>query len=416
MTISPDEARTALATRIAERDLISQNLHELYESIGMRLLSGATLTGATKQKWEAASTDLAAMLETFTAYSEVLDRAGAVLGRGRRPAGPALAEVTTLLTGPSVRLTAAPAPLGRRGLTESAQRDVTLATAVQQMRTAFARVSKVAAQAEAVWNEITGRLGGVDEELAQARQQAAGLADDALTTDLAVAEDGLRALRGLLNSDPLALAQDAQGNQVDTARPDRIRAQVGAVAARVAEVARLRDGIDRRIAEVARAVADAHTAERDAAAARAAAAEKVSAAELPWAGGSPTDLAGPARNGRDLDGRLAAAQGLRSSGQWSRLAAELASIEQAAAAAAERLRAAQREASWLVGRRHELWGLLGAYRAMADRSGGAEDPGLATEYERAERLLHTAPCPLTAATDAVTRYQQAVLTFTGRRH
>jgi len=85
-------------------------------------------------------------------------------------------------------------------------------------------------------------------------------------------------------------------------------------------------------------------------------------------------------------------------------------------AALGRLRAAQRETSGLVGRRHELWGLLGAYRAMADRSGGAEDPGLATEYERAERLLHTAPCPLTAATDAVTRYQQAVLTFTGRRH
>jgi hypothetical protein len=220
------------------------------------------------------------------------------------------------------------------------------------------------------------------------------------------ADDELRSLRSLLNSDPLALRQ---GDRVDTARPDRLRARVSAAAARAGELARLRDDADRRIAGVGRAVAEAQAAGRDAAAARAEAAEKISAADLPWEPRADAGLAGTG-----LDRRLAAAQELRARGQWSRLAAEVASVEQAAAAAAERLRAAEREARWFLGQRHELWGRLRSYRAMADKLGGAEDPGLTTSYEQAEKLLVTTQCQLTAAADAVTRYQQAVLTFLGR--
>jgi hypothetical protein len=406
MTMSADEARRSLAARVAERDLISTNLHSLYESVGMRLLAGASLAGTTKQTWDEANADLAAMLETFTAYSDALDRAAAMLGRVRRSAGPALAEVAALLTGASVRLTTAPAPLGRRGLTDSGQREITLTAAVEQMTKAFARVTKVVTEAETVWDEVTSRLDGIDDELGQARKQAAGLADDALTADVTAADEELRSLRSLLNSDPLALRQ---GDRVDTAGPDRLRARVSAAAARAGELARLRDDADRRIAGVGRAVAEAQAAGRDAAAARAEAAEKISAADLPWGPRADAGLAGTG-----LDRRLAAAQELRARGQWSRLAAEVASVEQAAAAAAERLRAAEREARWFLGQRHELWGRLRSYRAMADKLGGAEDPGLTTSYEQAEKLLVTTQCQLTAAADAVTRYQQAVLTFLGR--
>jgi chromosome segregation ATPase len=274
------------------------------------------------------------------------------------------------------------------------------------MTKAFARVTRVVTEAETVWDEVTSRLDGIDDELGQARKQAAGLADDALTADVTAADEELRSLRSLLNSDPLALRQ---GDRVDTAGPDRLRARVSAAAARAGELARLRDDADRRIAGVGRAVAEAQAAGRDAAAARAEAAEKISAADLPWGPRADAGLAGTG-----LDRRLAAAQELRARGQWSRLAAEVASVEQAAAAAAERLRAAEREARWFLGQRHELWGRLRSYRAMADKLGGAEDPGLTTSYEQAEKLLVTTQCQLTAAADAVTRYQQAVLTFLGR--
>jgi hypothetical protein len=93
MTMSADEARRSLAARVAERDLISTNMHVLYDSVGMKLLAGATLTGTTNTTWNDASAELAGMLEIFTAYSEVLDRATAMLGRTRRPAAAALAAV-----------------------------------------------------------------------------------------------------------------------------------------------------------------------------------------------------------------------------------------------------------------------------------------------------------------------------------
>src|SRR5258708_28235799 len=249
MTMPPDEARRSLAARVAERDRISTNLHALYESVGMKLLAGASLAGTTRQTWDEANADVAARLETLTAYSDVLDRAAAMLGRVRRAAGPALAEVAALLTGPSGRLTPAPAPLGRRGLTDSGQREITLTAAVDQMTKAFARVTKVVTEAETVWDEVTSRLDGIDDELGQARKQAAGLADDALSADVTAAHEELRSLRSLLNSDPLALRQ---GARVDTARPDRLRTRVSAAGARAGELARLRDDAGRRLAEVAR--------------------------------------------------------------------------------------------------------------------------------------------------------------------
>ena len=400
MTMSADEARRSLATRVAEQDLISTNLHALYDSVGMKLLAGATLTGTTNTTWNDASAELAGMLEIFTAYSEVLDRAAAMLGRTRRPAAAALAAVSTLLTGPSVRPAAAPTPLGQRGLTETGRRELTLTTAVQQMTSAFAKVSKVVTEAETVWDEFTSQLGGIDDELGRARSQAAELADEALIAEITAADEELRALRAVLNSDPLSLWQDGR---VDTAGPQRLRARVSAAAAAAGELAGLRADADRRLAEADRAVTRAQEASRDAAAARAEAAEKIATADLPW---GLSRLATPL-----LDGQLASARAMRADGQWSRLAAELASIEVAAAAEAERLRAAEREARWLLGRRHELWGLLGSYRAMADGLGGAEDPGLNAAYDQAERLLVDAPCQLTAAAGAVSRYQTAVRKF-----
>ena len=62
-----------------------------------------------------------------------------------------------------------------------------------------------------------------------------------------------------------------------------------------------------------------------------------------------------------------------------------------------------------MAKRDELRGLLGAYKAKAARLGGAEDSGLAQQYDRARDLLWTAPCDLAAAEAAVAAYQQAVL-------
>jgi hypothetical protein len=398
-----EQVTAAVAAETAQRDGIQANLLDLDGSFGKRLLAGASLAGETKRRWEAANADLVALWETFTVYSAVVDRAADLLARVRRPSSPELAGITALLTGTSVRLTRAPAPLARRDLTDAGRSELTLAAAVREMKRAFARVADVLSSAESVWNEVADRLDRVSAELAQARRRADGLADEVLAGTLSGAEAELAHLRDLLNSDPLALWQHGV---VDTARLDRLGEQAAAAASRAAEVARLREDAQRRIAVIASAVAAARAAWQDARAAQERAAAKITASALP-----------PLPEVAGLAGRLSTLDALRAAGRWPRLASELDAIEQQAAAATRRCRDAEQEAVALLRRRDELRGLLDAYQAMAARHGAVEDADLTARYDKARDLLWTAPCDLAAASDAVIGYQEAILAIRlrGRR-
>ena len=399
MPITREQAATAAAT--AERDGIQANLLDLDGSFGSRMLAGAALAGESKRRWEAAAGDLATLWEIFTAYAAVVDKAAELLASARRPSGRELAQITTMLNGPSVEL-ARPVPLARRDLTETGDSDLTLAAAVREMKRAFASVADVVAAAESVWNETAEGLGEIGTKLAAAKEQAGDLGDDEVTSALAVAGDELARLREVLNSDPLALWQ---GGRVDTARLERLRERVAAAAARTAGLAVLRADTQRRISAAAAAVAAAAAAWEDAEAARDRASVKIAAADLPP----------PLAEAAGLDMRLAALDKLKAAGRWARLAAELDAIETEAAAAVQRYRDAERSAAALLGRRDELRGLLGAYQAKAARLGAAEDTELTARYQRARDLLWTAPCDLAAAAAAVTHYQQAILALNERR-
>ena len=396
-----EQAAAAAAAATAERDGIQANLLDLDGSFGKRMLAGAALTGESKQRWEAAAAGLAALWEIFTAYAAVVDQAAGLLAGARRPSDRELAQITTLLTGASVEVTRS-VPLARRDLTETGRSRLTLAAAVREMRRAFASVADVTAAAESVWNETADGLSEIGAELDAAKEQLGGTGDEEAAGALAAATDELGRLRDLLNADPLALWQ---GGSVDTARLGRLRKQAAEAAARAAEIGRVRADAQQRITAAAAAVTAAAAAFTDAVAARERAAARIAAAELPP---PPAETAG-------LDVRLAALDKLRAAGRWARLAAELDIIEAEAAAAGQRYREAQRAAAALLGRRDELRGLLDAYQIKAARLGAAEDSELGKLYEDAHDVLWTAPCDLAAATDAVTRYQQAILALSGRR-
>ena len=396
-----EQAAAAVAAATAERDGIQANLLDLDGSFGKRMLAGAALTGESKQRWEAATADLAALWETFTAYAAVVDKAAELLAGARRSSDRELAQITTLLTGASVEVTRS-VPLARRDLTETGRSRLTLAAAVREMRRAFAGVSDVVAAAESVWNETADGLSEIGAELDAAKKQLGDAGDDEAAGALAAAGDELGRLRDLLNCDPLALWQ---GGSVDTARLGRLRKQATEAAARAAEIARVRADAQRRIAAAAAAVSAAAAAFADAVAARDRAAARIAAAELPP---PPAETTG-------LDVRLAALDKLKAAGRWSRLAAELDTIEAEAAADGQRYRDARQAAAALLGRRDELRGLLDAYQIKAARLGAAEDSGLSKLYDQAHELLWTAPCYLAAAAAAVTRYQQAILALSGRR-
>jgi len=388
--MSREQAAAAVAEATAERDSIQANLLDLDGSFGKRMLAGATLTGESKLRWDAAAAGLATLWEIFNAYAAVVDQAAELMAGARRPSDRELAQLTAWLTGASVELNRQQ-PLGRRGLTETGKSDLTLAAAVQEMKRAFASVADVVAAAESVWNETAEGLGEIGTQLAAAKEQ---LGDDEVTGALAAAEAELGQLRGLLNSDPLALWH---GGGVDTTRLERLRKQAAAVAARAADISRLRADAQQRIAVAAAAVAAVRAAREDAASARERAEAKIAAPGLP----PPADAA-------VLEARLAALDKLRAAGRWARLSAELDTIEAEAAAATQRCREAQRAAEALLGRRDELRGLLGAYQAKAARLGAAENTELSTLYSQAQDLLWTAPCDLDASAAAVTRYQRAI--------
>jgi hypothetical protein len=402
--MSREQAAAAVAAAAAERDGIQANLLDLDGSFGKRLLAGAVLSGQTRARWEDACAGLAGLWETFTAYSAVIDRAGLLLGQVRRASSPELAEISALLTGPSVRLVRAPAPLAARGLTDRRTAELTPALAVHEMTLAFRRVAEVLTAAETVWNQLAGGLEEVDVQLRQARLDAAGLAsqDTERGSPESVAVGALRAAEGelgrqraALNADPLAYWQ---GGSVDVSHLGLLRQEAASAAAQVREIAAVRAQAEQRITDVAAAVAAVGAAAREAAAARARAAERIVAGELPPVPPDPGILAG----------RLAGLEPLRAQARWSRLGGELAAIQQEAAAALDRCRDSERAARDLLSRRDELRGLLGAYAAKAARLAGP-DNALASFHDRARDLLWTAPCDLGAAAAAVTRYQEAIV-------
>jgi hypothetical protein len=388
-TFTKQQAADAVTAARNERDSIQANLLDLDGSFGKRLLAGATLTGTTRQRWESAAGTLAALWDLYEAYSDVIDRAEAL---AKRPGQKELTQITALLTGPSVEVDRGPAPLARRDLADAGREQLTLATARARMRGAFNEVTGVVSAAEQAWNDVAGTLDAAAGDLRGVEAPD----DQDLSREVAEVRAELDRLRGLLNTDPL-------GDQVNPAAADRLRDRVAAVAARSADLARLRDGARQRVAAVITAAAAAHAAREDAAAACAQAAAKITAVPA-----VPADRT-------DLSARIAALDSLLAAGRWTRLSSELDLLERELASVTSAFRDTEQTAAGLLSRRDELRGLLEAYKAKAARLGAAEDPGLTVRYDQARELLWTAPCDLNAAADAVNRFQQAVLAIGAQR-
>jgi hypothetical protein len=389
-TLTKKQAAEAVAAARDEREIMQANLLDLEGSFGRRLLAGATLTGITRQRWESAAGDLAALWDLYEAYSAVIDRAAETLAR--RPGQKGLAEITALLNGPSVEIDRGPAPLARRNLVDTGREQMTLTTARARMSAAFAWVTGVVSAAEQAWNDMAGKLDSAAADLSEVDV----LGDQDLAFERAEVQADLDWLRGLLNTDPL-------GGQANPAAADRLLERAAAVAARSADLARTRDGARQRIAAVTAAADAARAAHEDAAAACLRAAAKITAVPLVPVGRT------------DLSARIAALDTLLAAGRWTRLSSELDLIERELASATSNSRDTERTVAALLGRRDELRWLFDAYKAKAARLGATEDSRLAARYDQARELLWTAPCDLTAAADAVNRFQQAVLTVGAQR-
>ncbi|MFC1409770.1 hypothetical protein ACEZCY_23820 [Streptacidiphilus sp. N1-12] len=412
-----EEVDRTLTRLGAERDAVEASLLALQDHPGRRLLEGAELSGRTRERWSEAEPGLGLLWSMFDTYSEALAAARAVRSRRARPGQSELYEMTELLRGRGVTVSAGQLPQGGLHITGSTRmsEQVSLTELVERMNTWYGRIIEVASAADAVWTALPARIDLLSAELGRVRALARSVgvhpgehpAGDALEE---MAKE-LAALRGEVVADPLAFwvprpgagtgAPGGSGSApgtVDTGRYDRAARTVDGLRVQLEDLLRLRDDADERLEGIGETLARADATLAEARRARGEVLAKIASTEVPA-------VPGPASAMRE---RLAQADQLRRHGQWHRLGPLLDTLEGAAQRELQRARESLTSVTAPLAIRAELRGRLDAYKAMAARLGVSEDPELIERYDQARRMLWSAPCDLRAAEYAVMRYQQTL--------
>jgi hypothetical protein len=402
-----EEVDRALARLSAEREAVEASLLALQDHPGCRLLDGAALTGRTLERWSQAEPGLGRLWSMFDTYTEALAAARAVRSRRARPNQAELYELTDLLRGSGVTVSAGRASDGGLSLTGGARlsEQVSLTELVERMNTWYGRIIEVATAADAVWSALPARIDLLLAELGrvQALARSVGVhpgehpAGDALEE----MDRELASLRAEVVADPLAFWTPRPGGDsgsyangssqvagtVDTGRYDRSARALDDLRLELQDLLRLRDDADERLEGVGDLLARADATLAESRRARGEVLAKIAATEVPA-------VPGPASALRE---RLAQADQLRRHGQWHRLGPLLDTLEGAAQRELLRARESLTEVTAPLALRAELRGRLDAYKAMAARLGVSEDPELIERYDQARRMLWSAPCDLRAA-------------------
>ncbi|MFB4316732.1 hypothetical protein [Actinomadura sp. 21ATH] len=383
-----DEVDRALAELRDEKERIGAALLELESHHGYRLLEGAELTGETAARRAALLAGMSALWTLFDLYGRTLGAAEELRARHARPGAAQLAELTRLLSGPSVELPAEEVPLERRTLLAAPGGErVTLRDVVARMTPMYEEAARTVAAVDTVWSALLARLDEVERDLRAAGELVAGLGAPEPEYDRV--SENVRTLAAAVRSDPLA---------VGTGGLDAAARELAALRERLAEAARFRAGFEDRMRKVRDAVGLVRDTEDEIRRARERVLEKIASPALP----APTALAAT------LDDRLAALYGLRDRHRWGELADRATDLDRAARDALQRARGDLGLVTGLLDRREELRGRLLAYKAKAGRLGLAEDAGLGRMYEEARAVLWTSPCDLRKATVMLSGYQQAI--------
>ncbi|WP_431959803.1 hypothetical protein [Actinacidiphila sp. bgisy160] len=399
--MSREDVDRALARLGDERDAIEASLLALQDHPGRRLLEGAALSGATKERWAAAEQAVALLWAHFDTYTEALTTARALRGRRRWPTQSELRELTELLRGSGVTVSGGAVPEAARGLTGPARLSerISLEELLARMNEWYARVMDVVSAADAVWSALPARIDLLVAEAGRVRSLAESVGVRPGThpsgDDLAGMLDSLAALRAEVVSDPLAFWS---GGRPDTTRYDRAGRSLEDIRREVEAVLHVRDDADHRLMRLRDVLSRADRTLTEARSARVEVLAKIAASEVPAVNGAPVAL----------HDQLSAAVDFRRTGQWHRLSPLLDDLERRADEELLRARESLTAVTAPLAVRAELRGRLDAYRAKVARHKMAEDPLLMERYDHARRLLWSAPCDLRAAENAVLRYQRAV--------
>ncbi|WP_344598054.1 hypothetical protein [Actinomadura vinacea] len=390
-----DEVDRALRHLRDEKERIGTALLDLERHSGHRLLDGAELAGETARVQAEVRSRMGELWTLFDLYGRTLGEAEELRARHARPGSAQLAELTRLLTGPSVELPAEEVPLERRTLLHSPSGErLTLRAVVVRMTALYEEAARTVGAVDAVWSALLARLGSAEAEHRAVAEmvESLGMTADAeygrIRADLDARADTVR-------TDPLAFGRDGRA---DTAGFDALAADLARLKERFAEAVRFRARYDEQVGRLRDAVSRVRAAEEEVRRARAEVLAKIASPALP----------APSLPAAALADRLAALHTLRDQRRWGELADRATDLERATRDALEQVRAGLSLVTGLLDRREELRGRLQAYKVKAARLGHAEDPELARLYEEARALLWSSPCDLRKATVLLSGYQQAI--------
>ncbi|MER8219917.1 hypothetical protein ABTZ58_04825 [Streptomyces sp. NPDC094143] len=412
-----DEVDRALARLGAEHEAIETSLLALQDHAGRRLLEGAELTGVTRERWASTEASITLLWTYFDAYTDALRSARDIRARRRWSSREDLAELTELLNGESVTVAgSAAATAGAttpHGTAGKLSERYSLATLVDRMNELYATSLDMVVAADAVWSALPARIDLLAAELQRTRRLAHSVGvrpgEHPAGDDLERITRTLTKLREQVVSDPLAFWQPAEGSSApgggrpDTTVYDREARALEDVRREIDAVLTVRQDAEKRIVALRDVLSRADRTLAEARTARGEVLAKIAATEVPVVSGPPTAL----------QEQLATAAEYRRQGQWHRLSPLLESLEQKAEDELLRARESLTAVTAPLAVRAELRGRLDAYKAKVARHGFAEDTLLVERYEKARRMLWSAPCDLRAAEQAVLRYQQAAAELLG---
>ncbi|MFD5335913.1 hypothetical protein [Streptomyces hawaiiensis] len=412
-----DEVDRALARLGAEHEAIETSLLALQDHAGRRLLEGAELTGVTRERWTSTEASITLLWTYFDAYTDALRSARDIRSRRRWSSREDLVELTELLNGDSVTVAGsatatANAPTLHGGPTKLSER-YSLAALVDRMNELYATSLDMVVAADAVWSALPARIDLLAAELQRTRRLAHSVGvrpgEHPAGDDLERITRILTKLREQVISDPLAFWLAAEGSSApgggrpDTTVYDREARALEEVRREIDAVLTVRQDAETRIVKLRDILSRADRTLAEARTARGEVLAKIASTEVPVVSGPPTAL----------QEQLAAAAEYRRHAQWHRLSPLLESLEQKAEDELLRARESLTAVTAPLAVRAELRGRLDAYKAKVARYGFAEDTLLVERYEKARRMLWSAPCDLRAAEQAVLRYQHAAAELLG---
>ncbi|MEV5434851.1 hypothetical protein AB0K80_02280 [Streptomyces sp. NPDC052682] len=412
-----DEVDRALARLGAEHEAIETSLLALQDHAGRRLLEGAELTGVTKERWTATEASITLLWTYFDAYADALRTAREIRARRRWSSREDLVELTELLRGESVTVAGSASATANaptlHGVSGKLSERYSLAGLVDRMNELYARSLDMVVAADAVWSALPARIDLLAAELQRTRRLAHSVGvrpgEHPAGDDLERITRTLTKLREQVISDPLAFWIPAEGSSApgggkpDTTVYDREARALEDVRREIDAVLTVRQDAEKRIVKLRDLLSRADRTLAEARTARGEVLAKIAATEVPVVSGPPTAL----------QEQLATAAEYRRQGQWHRLSPLLESLEEKAEDELVRARESLTAVTAPLAVRAELRGRLDAYKAKVARHGLAEDPLLVERYEKARRMLWSAPCDLRAAEQAVLRYQQAAAELLG---